>query len=76
LPVTPPNLALTAVGGLQMNFTNTPGAVFSVLATTNLSLPRSNWTALGAAIEIAAGEFQFTDSTTHRPSRYYQVHSP
>src|SRR5208282_6390874 len=34
-------------GSFQFAFTNTVGALFGVLATTNLSLPLTNWTALG-----------------------------
>src|SRR5205823_11074226 len=36
-------------GAFQFAFINTPGATFTVLAATNVSLPLSNWTALGAA---------------------------
>src|SRR5262249_31305835 len=34
-------------GTFQFGFTNIMGAPFSVLASTNLSLPLSNWTTLG-----------------------------
>src|SRR5207244_2459322 len=47
-------------GGFQFGFINTPGASFSVLTVTNVSLPLSNWTLLGTATEIAPGQFQFT----------------
>jgi hypothetical protein len=64
-------------GGVQVGFTNTPGAVFTALATTNLSLLSSNWTVLGSATEISDGHFQFTDSqATNYPRRFYHVRSP
>ena len=48
-------------GAFQFGFTNSVGALFGVLATTNLSLPLTNWTALGGVAEISPGQFQFTD---------------
>jgi hypothetical protein len=77
---TPPVLlALTrsAAGGFQFAFTDTSGATFSVLSATNLSLASSNWTVLGQALEVAPGQFQFTDpQTTKDPKRFYRVSSP
>jgi hypothetical protein len=77
---TPPTL--TSVqrlgnGVLQFAFTNNPSAVFTVLSATNLSLPLSNWTVVGAATNIASDVFQFTSPpTTNDPQRFYQVRSP
>jgi hypothetical protein len=62
-------------GLFQFSFTNTPGAVFGVLATTNAALPLSNWTALGGVTEISPGQFQFTDSQPASDQRYYRVRS-
>jgi hypothetical protein len=56
---------------------NTPGATFTVLATTNLSLPLSNWSVLGQPARIGPGFFQFTDLyLTNSPQRFYRVSSP
>jgi hypothetical protein len=64
-------------GAYQFSFTNTPGAVFTALATTNLSLPLSQWTSLGGVSEISDGQFQFTDSqATNYSQRFYRVGSP
>jgi len=64
-------------GSFQFDFTNSVGAVFGALATTNLSLQLSNWTALGGVIEIAPGQFQFTDpEATNSPLLFYRVRSP
>ena len=64
-------------GAFQFSFTNTPGKSFTAIVTTNLSLPFSNWTALGSIAESPAGYFQFTDtSTTNNARRFYGVRSP
>jgi hypothetical protein len=64
-------------GSFQFAFTNTTGALFGVLATTNLALPSSNWTALGGISEISQGHFQFTDAqATSNQQRFYRVRAP
>jgi len=63
-------------GTFQFNFTNAVGAFFDVLATTDLSLPTTNWAVLGRAIEISPGQFQFTDEqATNSPQRFYLIRS-
>ena len=60
-----------------LTFTNFPGTRFTVLTTTNLTLPLTNWTVLGATTEAAPGQFQFLDQTASNASvRYYRVRSP
>jgi hypothetical protein len=64
-------------GAFQFSFTNTPGASFSVLATTNLVLPLSTWTVLGGVAEVSPGQFQFTDlQATNGQKRFYRIRSP
>jgi len=66
-------------GTFQLNFSNLTGASFSVLATTNVVLPTSNWPTLGLASETPPGSglFEFTDSqATNFPQRFYRVRSP
>ena len=66
-----------ANGSFQFGFSNAPGALLSVISTTNVALPSSNWTVLGAATEISPGQFQFTDTqTTNYPHRFYSLRSP
>jgi len=61
-------------GSFHFTFTNIPGALFNVLATTNVSLPMSQWTLLGMPIEGPSGIFQFTDVTaTNQLQRYYRL---
>jgi hypothetical protein len=63
--------------GFQFAFSNSVGALFGVLATTNLALPLTNWTALGGVLEISPGQFQFTDpQATNSPNRFYRLRSP
>jgi hypothetical protein len=64
-------------GNFQLSFTNIPGALFNVFATTNLTVPFTNWTWLGSATEVSSGQFQFTDSQAPDNSdRFYAVSSP
>jgi hypothetical protein len=61
----------------QFGYTNTPGVAGTVLATTNLSLSASNWSALGTAAEVSSGQFRFTDpQAMNNPKRFYRVRSP
>jgi hypothetical protein len=48
--------------------------VFTVLGSTNIALPLSNWSVQGAATEISAGHFQFIDnSAANHPRLFYRV---
>jgi hypothetical protein len=76
---TPTTLVGTALtnGKFQFSFTNSPGALFGVLATTNLSLPQTNWTQLSGVMEVSPGQFQFTDpQATNGGQRYYNIFAP
>lgn len=79
-PPTPPFLTgLTTLsnGALQFSFTNGTPTGFTVLASTNVTLPASNWTVIGGASQISPGVYQFIDlQATNFPQRYYQVRSP
>jgi lysozyme len=63
--------------GFHFFFTNVPGTHFTILTTTNLSLPISSWSQAGSASEGPAGTFQFTDTNATISTRgYYRVRSP
>ena len=64
-------------GAVQFSFTNAPGASFSVLGTSDMALPVSNWTRLGSVMETTPGQFQFSDpQATSMSNRFYRVRSP
>ena len=79
---TPTAIQLTGMtahlgGAFEISFTNTPGAQFMVLSTTNVTLPVSNWTILGEVPEVSPGRFQFTDTNAPAfPTRFYRVVFP
>ena len=62
------NLSRVGNSVFQFGFTNLSGKVFTTVATTNLSLPSTNWTVLGPATEISPGLYQFTDPQADRKS--------
>lgn len=72
------NVAVRHANGIfEFSFRSTPGASFTALAATNLSLNLVNWTPLGAPAEVSPGQFQFTDSQApNHPRRFYIVRSP
>ena len=64
-------------GAMHIAFTNAEGMRFTVLASTNLTLPLSNWIVLASVPEIAPGQFQFNDAdATNFPRRYYRLRTP
>jgi hypothetical protein len=64
-------------GYFGFGFSNVIGGPFSVLGSTDLFLPLSNWGVLGPVIEILPGQFQFSDPQTSNNSvQYYRVRSP
>ena len=69
--------SLTANGWFTLSFSNQPAGIFSVLTSTNLTAPLSNWTSLGAPIENPAGQYQFTNASPGQEAlRFYRVSSP
>lgn len=77
---TPPFLTgarMLGNGVFQFAFSNNQGVSFTVLSTTNVSLPLGNWIVVGAPTNISPGLFQFTTQpTTNNPQRFYRVRSP
>lgn len=83
IPVTqapPPTLigaTMMGCGVFQFSLSNiSQSTTFTVLSTTNISLPLTNWTVIGAASNISPGLFQFTDRQATNPGSYYTVRSP
>jgi hyaluronate lyase len=64
-------------GTFQLQFTGSSNASYSVLGTTNLLLPLTNWPVLGVATQISSGRFQYSDaSLTNHPRLFYRLRSP
>jgi sugar lactone lactonase YvrE len=64
-------------GAFQFTFTNTPGASFTVVATTNLSIPLADWLVAGYPVENPSGTYQFTSQPTATNCQiFYSVLSP
>ena len=78
--VTPPTLLgprMLSNGRFQFAFSNNDlGVSFTMLTTTNLSLPLTNWTVIGSATNITPGVFQFSTDTTNSPQGFYRARSP
>src|SRR5262249_46512717 len=72
------NSVASIVPDFQLTFSdNTPGATFTVLAATNLSLPLNSWMVLGQPLPVGPGRFQFTDlEATNYLERFYRLSSP
>jgi hypothetical protein len=66
---------LSVDGSFSFGFTNAPGVCFTVLSTTNLSLPLSQWTVSGGVVENPAGNYTFTDNAT-KQEYFYCVRWP
>ena len=80
LTVTAPRLTsahILGTGALQFSFTNVPAASFTVLTSTNVTLPLSSWQVLGHPIESPAGQYQFTSPqpATNR-QLFYELRQP
>ena len=62
-----PDLVFNGAGGV-------PEAAYYVLTSTNLSVPRSNWTRLSTNLFGADGSFSFTNAITPQsPGNYYMI---
>jgi hypothetical protein len=69
--------AILGNGVFRFSFSNNQNISITVLSTTNLSLPLSNWTVLGSPSNIAPGLFQFTTQPmTNDLQRFYTICSP
>jgi sugar lactone lactonase YvrE len=80
-PVVHPTLLTGATvlpnGSFQFTFTNSSGAPFTVLTTTNVTLPLNQWTPVGAPVESPAGHYTYTSATTDtNTQQYYTFRSP
>ncbi len=69
--------ALQTNGTFQFSFTGSAPLQCTVLTTTNLSLPLSNWTAVGLATNIGNNNYIFSAPlATNPPAQFYRVQYP
>lgn len=71
----PPQLAgIKSGANFALSFTSTPGTAYTLLATTNLLMSATNWSALGTITDSVPGQFQFTDTqATTNKIRFYRA---
>ena len=76
----PPTIQRVEVSGAQivLNGTNNSGSggTYQVLISTNLLLPRANWTVLTNGYFDSAGRFSFTNVTGDNPLEFYTLRVP
>ena len=71
------NAKRSADGSFQFSFTNTPGASFTVRASADPAAPLWEWESLGGALEVCAGQFQFSEPpAANRAQRFYCLCAP
>jgi hypothetical protein len=73
------NVAKLGNGSLSFTLTNYSDMSFTVLASTNLALPFSQWSNVGTVLEspLGSGLYPFTDlQGTNYSRRFYTVESP
>jgi Immunoglobulin domain len=80
-PLIMPSLVATGTSNqpaaFSLEFTGNLNSNYSVLASTSLAVPLSNWTNLGNALLISNNQFQFIDTnSTNFQSRFYMLRSP
>ena len=64
-------------GTFQLVYTNLPYGTNTVLTSTDMTVPLTNWAALGSGVEVLPGQFQFIDpQATNVPQRFYRISSP
>jgi hypothetical protein len=59
-------------GQFQFTLQSEPGLAFQIIASTNLTLPSSNWTSLGFVTNVT-GAIPFVDTSSNFPQRFYQA---
>lgn len=70
---------LAGDGSFHFAFSNYGGMPYTVVASTNVSMPLNSWVPLGLAIEapVGSGQFQFTDpQAANNSQRFYRVRIP
>ena len=76
-PAGPPGIVgIQRLGGMvTITFSGTPGATYTVQASTNLALP-SGWQTISTNTAAANGQWTFLESTTNYLQRYFRSAKP
>ncbi len=72
------NAGMPSNGVFQFGFSNgTPGASYSVLFSTNLTTPLTNWTVIGTVPQVGPNLWQFSGyPKASNPTSFYVIRSP
>jgi FtsP/CotA-like multicopper oxidase with cupredoxin domain/streptogramin lyase len=71
------NASMPANGVFQFSFTNgTPGVSYTVLFSTNVATPLSNWSVLGSVAQVGENLWRFTDTRATNDTGFYAIRSP
>jgi Bacterial Ig-like domain (group 3) len=78
VPATLDQMQTMGDGTFVLGFTNVSGAPFTVLSSTDVLAPVSEWMVLGQASEVLPGQFQYSDAQAlNRDAvRFYRLRSP
>jgi hypothetical protein len=82
ITITPDSMHIVGSGAsatAQFSFTNVPSLSFSILATNNVTAPKTNWPVIGTAVEnpASSGNYQFTDpNPATNSTRFYMLRQP
>ena len=60
---------------VQLTFSGPNGQTFTVLTSTNLATPLTNWS-VAATGAFGSGPANFTDNSLTNQARFYSIHSP
>jgi hypothetical protein len=71
------NVQVLGGGAFQFTFTQSNATAFTVLASSDVAWPSSQWQVLGSPLPVGGGLYQFTDpGATNLTRRFYQLRTP
>jgi len=81
LTITASSVRFTGSGAsaaAQFTFTNAPGLSFSVLATNDITAPKTSWPVIGHPVESPAGSgnYQYTNTAATNSQLFYILRQP
>ncbi|HEV2393971.1 MAG TPA: hypothetical protein VG146_16585 [Verrucomicrobiae bacterium] len=80
VPTTPPDIGKIVISGSGVIISGTggtPGNSYYVLSTTNVALPRADWTPVATNVFDSNGNFNFTNAINRAiPAEFYMLQLP